>query len=298
MKILQRNNRRLEQGLSLVELLVVMAILGVVMMAVTSLFIPAVRSTSTQTQVADVQSNLRLAMDRMTKDLLLAGFLVDPDYDAGGTLDPGPVYWEGDVSPNDPDDLTIRTRAISDAFGRVVAYNSGTLGLSDPDMATAFPTGSSVRLFSPMVAQELESIDDPSYDEDDSNYFDDYVYTVDSHTTMTVGADTYAALVLGSPPADVPPESVLLRVRNGNQPPMQTIRYRLNNGALERIVNGTTQILARNVDSLNFNYETSLGAVKKVDITLRGQTAGLGDDAISGTKTRTLETSVTLRNVY
>ena len=298
MNILRRNNRQDQKGLSLVELLVVMAILGVVMMAVTSLFIPAVRSTSTQTQVADVQSNLRLAMDRMTKDLLLAGFLVDPDYDAGGTLNPGPVYWEGDISSEDPDDLTIRTRAISDAFGRVIAYNSGKLGLSDTDMAAAFPVNSSVRLFAPMVSQELESIDDPSYDENDSSYFDDFVHTIDSHDTITIGSDTYTALVLSSPPSDVPPETVVLRVRDNNQPPMQTIRYRLNNGALERIVNGATQILARNVDSLNFNYETSLGAVKKVDITLSGQTVGLGDDAISGTKSRTLETSVTLRNVY
>ena len=298
MGILNKRLQQKEKGLTLVELLMVMAIFGVVMLAVMSLFIPAVRSTSTQTQLADVQSNLRLAMDRMTKDLLLAGFLVDPDYDAGGTLDSGPVYWEGDVSPNDTDDLTIRTRAISDAFARVVGYNSGTLAISDPEMASAFPAGSSVRLFAPMVAMELEGVDDASYDENDPSYYDDYVYTVNGQTTITIDGENYTGLVLNSPPADVPTEAVLLKVRDNSQPPMQTIRYRLNNGALERIVNGQTQILARNVDSLSFEYGESLGAVKRVDITLAGQTTGLSGDVISGPKQRTLQTSVTLRNVY
>lgn len=285
-------------GFTLVEMLMVMAIFGVVVMAVMSLFIPAVRSTSVQTQVSDVQANLRLAMNRMTQDLLLAGFLVNPGYDAGGSLDPGPIYWEGDVSPDDDDDLTIRSRTVGDAFARVVAYNSGSLALSDPEMATAFPPDTFVRLFAPMVAMEQAALDNPSYDENDPDDYDDYVYKVASHSTMTIGPDTYTALDLASPPADIPVETVILRVPNNTQPPMQTIRYRVNNGALERIVNGSTQILARNIESVSFDYEYSFGAVKRVDIALTGQSVGWTNDAISSAKERTLQTSVTLRNVY
>ena len=64
------------RGMSLVELMLVMAILSVVMLAVMSLYVPAYQSTVAQTQVSDVQSNLRLALKTMTRDLLLAGFLV------------------------------------------------------------------------------------------------------------------------------------------------------------------------------------------------------------------------------
>ncbi len=67
------------RGMTLVELLMVMAILSVVMMAVMSLYIPVVQSTAAQTQVADVQDNLRLALKTMTRDLLTGGFLVAND---------------------------------------------------------------------------------------------------------------------------------------------------------------------------------------------------------------------------
>ncbi len=288
-----------QRGFSLIEVIVVMAIFSVVVMAVMSLFIPAVKSTSVQTQLSDVQANLRLAMNRMTQDLLLAGFLVNPGYDAGGTLAPGAIYWEGDVSPNDTDDLTIRSRAVGDAFARVIDFSSGSVALSDDEMASAFPPGTSVRLFAPMVAVELESLDNASYDENNTSYYDDYVYTVNSHSTMNIGGVDHVALDLASCPSDVPKETVVLRVRDNTQPPMQTIRYRVNNGALERIVNGSTQILARNVDSVTFAYEDSvMGSIKRVDITLTGQTTALGDDAWSSAKDRTLQTSVTLRNVY
>jgi len=288
-----------QYGFSLIEILMVMAIFSVVVMAVMSLFIPAVKSTSVQTQLSDVQSNLRLAMDRMTKDLLVAGFLVNPGYDAGGTLEPGPIYWEGDVSPDDPDDLTIRTRTVVDAFARVIAYNSGSLAVSDSEMANSFPPGTFVRLFAPMVAVELESLEDPGYNEEDPNYYDDYVYTVNAQSTVTIDGDPYVTLELASPPGDIPKETVVLKVKDNTQPPMQTIRYRVNNGALERIINGTTQILARNVDSVSFSYEKSMGSVKRVDVTLVGKSINLpGDDAITSAKERSLQTSVTLRNVY
>jgi len=287
-----------QRGFSLIEVIVVMAIFSVVVMAVMSLFIPAVKSTSVQTQLSDVQANLRLAMNRMTQDLLLAGFLVNPGYDAGGTLAPGAIYWDTGDS-KEADYLTIRSRAVGDAFARVIDFSSGSVALSDDEMASAFPPGTSVRLFAPMVAVELESLDNASYDENNTSYYDDYVYTVNSHSTMNVGGVDHVALDLASCPSDVPKETVVLRVRDNTQPPMQTIRYRVNNGALERIVNGSTQILARNVDSVTFAYEDSvMGAVKRVVITLTGQTTALGDDALSSAKDRTLHTSVTLRNVY
>ncbi len=273
-----------QRGFSLVEMIIVMAMLGVVIMAVMSLFIPAVRSTSVQTQVSDVQANLRLAMNRMTEDLVLAGFLVNPgDVTGGGAA--GAIFWEGDVSLKDTDDLTVRTRTIGNSFARVIAYNSGTLGLSDADMASAFPQGTSVRLFEPMTAEEVDGV----------------VYSVDTNTTTAViGTVTYPVLTVSPTPPDVPKETVVLKVKDNAQPPLQTIRYRVNNGALERIVNGSTQILARNVESVLFNYEDSTsGAIKRVDITLTGQPVGLSGGGIeSSAKDRQLQTSVALRNVY
>jgi len=93
----------------------------------------------------------------------------------------------------------------------------------------------------------------------------------------------------------------MLVVGDENQPPLQTIRYQLNNDSVERIVNGKLQALARNVDTATslFDYWPTTGdPVKRIDITLAGKTVALKDDAISGEKTRSVETSVKLRNVF
>ena len=61
-----------ERGMSIVEVLMVVMIMTVVMVAVMALYLPAQRSTVVQTQLSDIQSDLRLALKTMTKDLLNA----------------------------------------------------------------------------------------------------------------------------------------------------------------------------------------------------------------------------------
>jgi prepilin-type N-terminal cleavage/methylation domain-containing protein len=291
-------------GFTLVEMLVVMGIMSVVIMAVMSLFIPAARSTAVQTQVSDVQSNLRLAMNRMTQDLVLAGFLVNPGYTTGGTA--GAIYWQGDVSPKDTDDLTIRTRTVGNAFARIIANDStGKIGLSDVDMLQAFPVGTSLRIFDGMSAIEAEAVGvGTGYDEDVTSYYDDYVHTVtvnNSASSTIDGVVCPASLTVTPVPSGLLREAIVLKIKDNTQPPMQTIRYRVVDGALQRIINGTTtQLLASNVASVLFAYQDSAtGAVKRVDITLTGQPVGLaGGGAESSTKNRSLHTSVALRNVY
>ena len=262
-------------GMTLVEILVVMTILSVVMMAVMSLYIPVHQSTVAQTQVSDVQSNLRLAVSRMTKDLLTAGFLVPTN----------PIIFEASITPTtgeneDDDDFTIRTRAVGNAFARV-ASTSGDIQITptDSDMADLFPDGSMVRLFEPMTGDEIQA----------------GAYEVQSSPAGTIAIDPGGAFTA----AEVLPETVVLKVRDATQPALQTIRYRLVDGALTREVNGNVQYLARNVDSINFTYDkTPEGRVRRVDIQLTGITKALKNDALSGAKTRQVNTSVSLRNVY
>jgi len=269
--------------MSLVELVVVMAILGVVILAVMSLYIPAVKSTTVQTRVTDVQSNLRLAADRMTQDLLQAGFLISGE----------PVVFESGIT-NDPADLTIRTRTVVESFGRVAsAVNSAstvTLTLSNADMADYFPTNSQVRIFNPVNMTELAT-----YDETNATQAQNHVYTVNSiaGSTLTVN---HAGVLAGISNAELT-EAIVVRVRDTLQPPTQTIRYRVVDGNLERTVNNVNQqILARGVDSLTFAYGHSATSerVNKVDFTLRGRTEAYQGDI----KTRQFRSSVTLRNVF
>ena len=272
------------QGMSLVELIVVMVIMSVITLAVMSMYLPAQQSTVAQTQVSDVQSNLRLALNRMTQDILTAGFLVTndpivfPDYDATVPGNPG--------SENDGD-FTIRTRVVGNAFARVESATdvSGNIRIKvfEEDMVSLFSAGSKVRLFEPVTATEVVA----------------GTYTVVGAPTPSAPADTIdiAPGASSLSAADVDQENVLIGVKDG-APDIQTIRYRLVNGALQREVNGNVQLLARNMDSAVFAYDyTPQGRVHRVDIVLTGVTQALKDDAISGAKSRQVATSVKLRNV-
>ena len=274
-------NRR---GMTLVELLLVMAILSVVTLALMSLYIPAYQSTVAQTQVSDVQDNLRLALKVMTRDILHAGFLVPRD----------PITSTSDTA------FTIRSRIVGNDFARVASTANLTgkirITVSDPDMVDNFQVGSRVRLFEPINANEVteQPVNVGVTDQDRA-------YPVDAVGTNTIDIDTSNNPSLDA--ADILSETVVLAVRDQNQPPLQTIQYPLNNESLERRVNGNFQVLARNVDMNTanslFDYElNSEGRVEIVDITLTGKTVALKDDAISGEKTRSVSTSVKLRNVF
>jgi len=286
-------NRQHARGMTLVELLLVMGILSIVMLAVMSLYVPAHQSTVAQSQVSDVQSNLRLALKTMTRDLLIAGFLMP--YDPIAFPDADPNYYDDMLtSPGTPDsqDFIIRTRAVGSDFARVlsVADVSGDLQLtvSDSEMVSRFPDGSRVRLFEPMTGDELIK---------DTGTSASRAYTVQSTGSNTITINKGALST-----SDVLKETVVIRVRDENQPALQTIRYHITDGALERVVNDSVQYLARNVDTnpanSNFSYEFSpQGRVIRVDITLTGKTQALKNDAISGEKTREISTSVKLRNI-
>ena len=291
-------------GMTLIEVIMVMAILSVVMLAVMSLYIPAQRSTVVQTQVTDIQQNLQLAVNRLSHDLLTAGFLVtgQPILFESGTVD-------------DPVDFTIRTRLVGGGFGRVDSVAAGTAGaevrlnLTNADMAEEFPLNSFVRLIEPVTSKECN----PGAAEADRVY-EVVQVSVDDNGTGGDPSDDFAVIDLDDPKSalnagHVSPEVVMIRVANATSPAVQTIRYQFADSdgdgvrdALVRLINGNRQFLARNVSNVNFLY-TYNGAptprVQQVEITLSGQTKELvAGDAIASAKTRSLRTSVTLRNVF
>lgn len=285
------DRRAVARGFTLVEILVVMAIFSIVLLAVFSLIIPTQKAAVTQTRVADLQQGLRLAVNVMTKDLLMAGFLVVDD--------DGPIVFQGNPNmalspPSDADDFTIRTRIVGNAFGRLVSDSAADadLVIGDDDTSSIsaidramdrnFPNGCRVRIFDPFSANEVTP---------------GVVYTV-------VNTDPDDGLIsVGNHPT-FSAETVIVRLTLATSPALQTVRYRVNNGALERIVNGTPQVLATDVAGVNFTYDwTSASSpprkVRRVDILLQGRTRGTtNQDLLSGAKERDVRTSVTLRNVF
>jgi len=270
------------RGMTLVELILVMAILSVVMMAVMSLYVPTHQSSVAQTQVADVQQNLRLAVNTMTRDLMTAGFLasrypiVFPDAN-GGNFGADTLT---DIGTENATEFIIRTRKVGPGFARIATATASSLTVMDPDMLADFKPGDTARVFGPMNGEELTP-----------------------GLILTLGAPTgsvldFTASPIISAPGDSWKEAVLVKTRDVGHV-LQTIHYRLNSEkGLERVVNGVPQILARNLGAVNFSYNYSNGRVNLVNIRLTGETEALKNDAISDAKTREVVSSVRLRNVF
>jgi len=65
-----------QKGFTLVELLIVMAMLAGVLAAVFSLYNLQQKTTTIEVDVADVQQNIRIGIDSIVKDLRMAGFMI------------------------------------------------------------------------------------------------------------------------------------------------------------------------------------------------------------------------------
>ncbi|MFZ5876899.1 MAG: PilW family protein [Nitrospirota bacterium] len=124
-----------ETGFSLVELLIVIAILGVVVGAINTLYVAHQRSATVEGEVVDVQQNLRIAMDQMIRDISMAGFALK-GVQVGG-VDVNPVNAVTNNASPTADMLmmntageSVVTSTIDDSIGEVSLAVGDLLDLS------------------------------------------------------------------------------------------------------------------------------------------------------------------------
>ncbi len=90
------------KGLTLLELLVAMAISAVLIAAIYRTFIGQHRTYTAQEQVVDMQQNARVAINRMMREIRMAGF-----GNVGDVLEPGGVNGFTDIITPNNDSITI-----------------------------------------------------------------------------------------------------------------------------------------------------------------------------------------------
>ncbi|MBW7956821.1 MAG: prepilin-type N-terminal cleavage/methylation domain-containing protein [Deltaproteobacteria bacterium] len=139
-----------DRGFTLLELIIAMGILGMVTVAIFSVYNTQRKVAYVETDVADVQQNVRLAVHSILKDLRMAGFMVPDGQDpiASAVDGAGPVA---------SDLLTMNTTTASGAACRIdaemtVDILSGaafTLAVSSERDLDGFSAGDSVRILSP-----------------------------------------------------------------------------------------------------------------------------------------------------
>src|SRR5262245_35420093 len=75
---------RAEGGFTLIEMLMVMAILLAILAGITGAYVSAMTAQVDQTRRLDAQQNARLALDRMRKDIHCAHGVTDPYANSSG----------------------------------------------------------------------------------------------------------------------------------------------------------------------------------------------------------------------
>lgn len=277
------NGRRGDQaGFTLVELLVAMALMGIVMTAIFNLYLGTERSADTQDRIADVQQNLRFALDQVVRDVRMAGFAIP-----GTTA----AISSGPPNPTVGDPFTMRTASTSDKVLRVRAdftspAAAGTvqdITIDAEEMAALFAAGDVVRIIRPDTqVQRLDAI-----------------FTVDV-------APTGAAINLRgfSAATDYKAGDLIVQTSAGAPNP-QTISYWLEGDEIRRSANGgTTRVIGQGVSGFQLSYllgreneitgtvpAASLNNIRAVRVTITGQA-----NTRDGVKTRSVSSVVQLRN--
>jgi len=307
-----------EQGFTLVESLIVIALLGLIMGAVYSLFRVQRNTAYSQVEVVEEQQNLRVALDNISRDLRLAGIMMPI-----GT-NPIPAASGSPAFPTYASDIRINVASAEGRFARVTAqYNIGlaasTLSLTVESPATAtspnvidgFAVNDNVRI--------IRSIDGNQPISSGS----DFVITNTNRTanTITIRKQDSSYFTDGE---TVVPGDMITKVTDATMFP-ETVDYYLVNGGttvngitcpsnercLVRQVNsaatppGSSEIIATKLSALTFGYlndsyaeetvPSDLSRVRAVRVTLQGTTTATA--ALSGGgRVRALTSVIKLRN--
>ena len=285
------------RGFTLIEILVTMAILGIVTMAIYSLYLTTQRTATTQDEVVELQQNLRIAMDQMVRDIRMAGFVVafsDPPIEnAPNAPVEGDAFIMNTASPSGRAARIDEDESVpSSPAGGVATFTLGSSDMVDLFYADA-ATGDLVRILRP-----------PSQEQPYAALF--RVISKD-RTARTVTLDNFDA----SPGIQYKAGDGMV-VSSATHP--GTIAFYLkdfeifkeiNGGAAQRItakrqvggnlVNGVTSLeceyLMENGSTLSTVTGTDRWNVRAVRVTVIGEANVQGD-----VKTRSLTNVVTLRN--
>lgn len=274
--------RDAQTGFTLVELLVAMALMGIVMTAIFNLYLGTERNADTQDRIADVQQNIRFAMDQVVRDVRMAGFAVPGSTAAISSGPPNPTV----AAP-----FTMRTASTSDKVLRIRADFTSpattgtvqTITVDSEEMASLFAANEVVRIIRPDTQEQR----------------------LDASFTLDVAPTGTAIKLRGFSAATDYKEGDLIVQTSAGAPNPQTISYWLENGELRRSANGgAVRVLGQGISSFQLSYllgreneitgtvpAASLDDIRAVRVTITGQA-----NTRDGVKTRSVSSVVQLRN--
>ena len=298
-----RKNRFNNHGFSLVELLIVMGMLLLVLTAVYSVYTAQQRSVVVQDDVVEVQQNLRIGMDQMTRDFRMAGYLACPSPISGGADLP-----VNDLGPGTSDTVTVliasgtsRSAVIDEKPG--ITSSIVTFQLETPEDVDKFAGEESARIVSPQVKGIVPA-------KRATGLYPILSADRVAKTVTLSGLALDAAIERGDmllTAQAAGPSKITYCLGSATAGACQAPMCPANQNCLVRIENGISSTVASNMAGLQFRYllkdfseVDSLNAstvvnVRAVRITASGRTSA--SNAVSGgAKTRQMASLVDLRN--
>lgn len=142
------------KGFALVEIMLTLAVTGILMAAVYNLYLNTQQAAVQQEEVVELQQNLRVAMDQLTREIRMAGFLVFRTH---------PPLAAAPQHPTESSKLILHTGCPSGDSAPLIAEvrfeNGGpqTFPLAGATMVDLFEADDQVRLVRP--AEQLQPIE-------------------------------------------------------------------------------------------------------------------------------------------
>jgi len=305
------------RGFSLIELLIVMAMLALVLVAIYSLYDTHSKSAYVQEEVVDVQQNLRIALDGISRDIKMAGVLIPMNDNAGtGTnVENVPVGNVGNNTGNDAgsgvtDTMTLNAASATGQYGRIDLDCPGgttiTLKLDSSDAVSTFSVGNTVRIIRPPERTDPAGPNGAIFQVAGLNP-DPAVRTIT--LTQVSGDDPTGKtfnkgdMVTGTASNALYPNSIGYIVTSGGNCPANLFCLSRQTNAGTGSVD--TQVIATNITNLQFRYildtnaETDapvdLAQIRAVRVTITGQTVATQVQS-GGPKTKQITSVVKVRN--
>lgn len=228
-----------EHGFTLTELLVTMAIMGLIILGMFAVYLNMQRTTYNQSEIVDTQQSLRVATDLMSKDVHMAGFLTLTNITA---VAPGSDADTLNLVTASSDYIYVTLNDEQIILGGKVVSDDVVINVTSAEQLDFLNVGDVVRIFRPNDgSQPLPNVFTVAAINDGRSDASQPRVTLNGFNNATplnfVGGD------------------ILARVNAGGPDP-STVSWSLNSGNLQRVVDGgfKTDIVANNIDSLQFDY--------------------------------------------
>ncbi len=140
------------RGVTLIELMIVLLLLSLVMMSIYSLYRTHQRTAYTQDEVVEVQQNLRIGMENITRDIRMAGFLIPYNTTPVNAVNDNTGVAQPLPAPDNvnSDAITINTASASTTAARLWQPPAGAVfTVDDPQSVDPFNTGDVVTIIRP-----------------------------------------------------------------------------------------------------------------------------------------------------